>query len=58
MNIETTDALVLEALEHARCSYAPYTHNYAAVVLKTQDGSTYQGRYAENAAFNPTLNPM
>ena len=58
MNIDTTDPMILETLEQARSSYAPYTHNYSAVVLKTQDGQMFQGRYAENAAFNPTLNPM
>lgn len=58
MNVDTTDTMVLEALEQARNSYAPYTHNYAAIVLKTQDGKLFQGRCAENAAFNPTLNPM
>ena len=58
MSIDTTDSLALKALEHASCSYAPYTHNYAAIALMTQDGETYCGRYAENAAFNPTMPPM
>lgn len=56
--LDSNDPMVIEALDHASSSYAPYTKNYAAVVLETKDGATYCGRYAENAAFNPSMQPM
>jgi len=56
--LESSDPMIIEALDHASLSYAPYTGNYAAVVLETRDGTTYCGRYAENAAFNPSMMPM
>lgn len=49
------DELVLLALELASSSYAPYTKNFSGCVVQTNDGSTVGGRYAENAAFNPSL---
>lgn len=52
------DALVLAALTAARQSYAPYSQGYAAVALEFNDGRIFCGRYAENAAFNPSLPPM
>ena len=39
-------------------SYAPYSHSYAGVALQIQDGTLFCGRYAENAAFNPSLPPL
>lgn len=56
--LDSTDPMVIEALDHASLSYAPYTGSYAAVVLETRDGQTFCGRYAENAAFNPSMLPM
>ncbi|WP_417763120.1 cytidine deaminase [Shewanella sp.] len=52
------DPLIIEALDHASLSYSPYSHNHSAVVLELADGRTYSGRYAENAAFNPSMMPM
>ncbi|MGY3867953.1 cytidine deaminase [Aeromonas crassostreae] len=52
------DPLVCAALAAARQSYAPYSQGYAAVALAFADGRTFCGRYAENAAFNPSLPPM
>ncbi len=46
------------ALGGANASYAPYTKNYAGVALQRSDGSTYVGRYAENAAYNPSMSPL
>ncbi len=56
--LDSSDPMVIEALDHAGLSYAPYTQSYGAVVLETTDGATYCGRYAENAAFNPSMLPM
>ncbi|WP_298769496.1 cytidine deaminase [uncultured Shewanella sp.] len=57
-SLKSTDPAVQSALEHANKSYAPYTHNHAAVLLETHDGKQYCGQYAENAAFNPSMLPM
>ncbi len=52
------DATVAAALAAANASYAPYGKTYAGVALRTADGALYDGRYAENAAFNPSMSPM
>ncbi|MFQ6371120.1 cytidine deaminase [Shewanella sp. YIC-542] len=52
------DAVIQQALFHASHSYAPYSQCYCAVVLQTRDGAIFGGRYAENAAFNPSMMPM
>jgi cytidine deaminase len=52
------DPLVIEALSAARRSYAPYTHNFAGCAIQVSDAKSYIGRYAENAAFNPSLSPL
>ncbi len=51
----TGDALADQALQAACASYAPYTGGYAGVALRTDDDALFMGRYAENAAFNPSL---
>ncbi|WP_108650900.1 cytidine deaminase [Dongshaea marina] len=56
--IDSEDPLAKAALEEANRSYAPYTKGFAAIALEFADGSVYCGRYAENAAFNPSLPPM
>ncbi|GIU12617.1 MULTISPECIES: cytidine deaminase [unclassified Shewanella] len=58
LSLDSNDPMIIEGLDHAGLSYAPYTKNFAAVVLETKDGATYCGRYAENAAFNPSMQPM
>lgn len=55
---EDGDELVQAALKALNMSHSPYTHNLSGVALKTTDGSTYLGAYAENAAFNPSLPPL
>jgi cytidine deaminase len=52
------DPFVLEAKEAAQNSYAPYTQNNAGCAIITVDGKKYTGRYAENAAFNPSLSAL
>ncbi|HYZ78529.1 MAG TPA: cytidine deaminase [Gaiellaceae bacterium] len=52
------DPLALAALAAANASYAPYSKGYAGVALQTQSGAVYAGRYAENAAFNPSVSPL
>lgn len=50
--------LVQQTLEAANQSYAPYSGNCAAVGLMLKDETIVVGRYAENAAFNPSLSPL
>lgn len=52
------DALTQAALAAANQSHAPYSNAHSGVALETQDGNLYAGRYAENAAFNPSLPPL
>ena len=54
----SNDPFVLEAKAAANKSYAPYSQNYAGCAIKTVDGKMYAGRYAENAAFNPSLSAL
>lgn len=56
--LEDTDPLVAAALEAAERSYAPYSHGLAGAALLTSSGAIVAGRYAENAAFNPSLSPL
>jgi cytidine deaminase len=53
--IDGDDELGLAALGAARASYAPYSRAFAGVALQTADGTTVTGRYAESAAYNPSL---
>jgi cytidine deaminase len=56
--IPPDDPLVPVAWAAADSSYAPYSKAYAGVALRLADGSARAGRYAENAAFNPSLPPL
>jgi len=53
-----TDELVANALHAARFCYAPYTSNFAGCAIELNNGKIYIGRYAENAAHNPSLSPF
>lgn len=52
------DRLLCAALEAANQSHAPYSGSYSGIALQLKDGSLFTGRYAENAAFNPSLPPL
>lgn len=52
------DLLAQAALDGANRSHAPYSHTLCGVALETEQGTIYTGRYAENAAFNPSLAPL
>lgn len=54
----TADSLTLAALDAANHSHAPYSHAHSGVALETTNGKIHTGRYAENAAFNPSLPPL
>ncbi|MBL8349769.1 MAG: cytidine deaminase [Burkholderiaceae bacterium] len=49
------DPLVRAALQAAALSHAPYSGGHAGCALQTQRGRIHAGRYAENAAYNPSL---
>nr|WP_318380991.1 cytidine deaminase [uncultured Enterobacter sp.] len=54
----TGDALTQAAISAANKSHAPYSNAPAGVALQCADGRIFAGRYAENAAFNPSLPPL
>ena len=54
----SNDPFVLKAMAAAKKSYAPYSENFAGCAIATGDGKMYAGRYAENAAFNPSLSAL
>jgi cytidine deaminase len=58
LNPPPTDPVAVAALAAANASYAPYSKGYAGVAISTASGKIYSGRYAENAAFNPSMSPM
>lgn len=55
---DDNDPLVSAALAAASRSHAPYSQSHSGVALQALDGRIYAGRYAENAAFNPSLPPL
>jgi cytidine deaminase len=58
LTLDSPDPLAAAALEAANASYAPYSHAYAGVALRTRDGATFRGSLAENAAYNPSMSPL
>lgn len=58
LNLDSNELLVSKALDAAKASYAPYSKVYSGVALKTNSGEIYVGRYAENAAYSPSMSPL
>ncbi len=58
ISIEEDSELAACACKAANRSHAPYSKNFSGVALKAQDGRIFEGMYAENAAFNPSLPPL
>ena len=54
-HIDANDELARAALAAAHASYAPYTRAYAGIALRLAGGKIVTGRYAESAAYNPSL---
>lgn len=52
------DMLIQKAVDAMNISHAPYTNNLSGLALEMADGRVFQGAYAENAAFNPSLPPL
>ena len=55
---EQDDALLELAVDAARRSYVPYTDGRAGCAIQTVDGRMFPGRYAESAAYNPSISPL
>jgi cytidine deaminase len=62
-----SDPVVIAALKAANASHAPYSGGppgaagpgcFSGIALQTASGAVYVGRYAENAAFNPSMSPL
>ncbi|MDY4332510.1 cytidine deaminase [Pectobacterium brasiliense] len=56
--LQNVNALARRALDAANRSHAPYSKAISGIALETSGGNIYTGRYAENAAFNPSLPPL
>ncbi|MEQ9969270.1 cytidine deaminase [Pectobacterium carotovorum] len=56
--LQNVNALARRALDAANHSHAPYSKAISGIALETLSGNIYTGRYAENAAFNPSLPPL
>ncbi|TCW00233.1 cytidine deaminase [Biostraticola tofi] len=52
------DPLSQLALAAMNRSHAPYSQAHSGMALELVDGRIFAGRYAENAAFNPSLPPL
>ncbi|EPL6456206.1 MULTISPECIES: cytidine deaminase [Providencia] len=57
-NNQSRDRLLSAAIEAANQSHAPYSQSHSGIAVQLKDGSLFTGRYAENAAFNPSLPPL
>lgn len=55
---DDSDVLIQKAVDAMNMSHAPYTNNLSGLALELADGRVFQGAYAENAAFNPSLPPL
>ncbi|MBN3080351.1 cytidine deaminase [Pectobacterium jejuense] len=56
--LQNVNALARRALDAANRSHAPYSKAISGIALETSSSNIYTGRYAENAAFNPSLPPL
>ncbi|OEF24120.1 cytidine deaminase [Vibrio rumoiensis] len=59
-NYQSSEAssFIQQAIKALNISHAPYTNNHSGVALMLTSGEIFQGSYAENAAFNPSLPPL
>ena len=59
VNMEKVKGELVElALVAANNSYCPYSNTPTGVAIRLASGQTFQGWYAENAAFNPSVPPL
>ncbi|BFN31136.1 cytidine deaminase [Vibrio harveyi] len=55
---DDNNTLIQKAVTAMNISHAPYTNNLSGIALEMNSGRVFQGAYAENAAFNPSLPPL
>ena len=58
MTITSSDPASVDALNSANACYSPYTYDYSGVTIVDSNGTIFSGRYAENAAYNPSMSPL
>ena len=58
LTISGGDETAQVALASANACYSPYTSDFSGVAIKDAKGNIYGGRYAENAAYNPSMSPL
>lgn len=56
--IDNTSQLAQQALQAINRSHAPYSHSHSGIAVQMKSGKIFQGSYAENAAFNPSMPPL
>ena len=56
--INNTSQLAQQALQAINRSHAPYSHSHSGIAVQMKSGKIFQGSYAENAAFNPSMPPL
>jgi cytidine deaminase len=58
LSIASKETLAQAALGGSNASYAPYTKEYCGVSLIGSNNQIYNGRYAENVAYKPSMSRM
>ena len=56
--IDNHSELAQQALQATNRSHAPYSESHSGIAVQMKNGKIFQGSYAENAAFNPSLPPL
>lgn len=56
--LKASSQICSSLIEQAQQAYVPYTQNYSAVKISTFEHGCFYGRYAENAAYSPSLAPL
>ncbi|WP_404936752.1 cytidine deaminase, partial [Pseudomonas aeruginosa] len=57
-HVDNNDELVKLALDAMNRSHAPYSESHSGIAVQMKNGKQFQGSYAENAAFNPSMPPL
>nr|WP_314739191.1 cytidine deaminase [uncultured Haemophilus sp.] len=55
LNKEHSDPIIQQAIQAANQAHCPYSNSPNGVAILFKNGEIITGRYAENAAFNPSL---
>lgn len=55
LNMENSDPVIKQAIYSANQAHCPYSSSPHGVAILFKNGEIITGRYAENAAFNPSL---